>query len=259
MNSSRFCLVLALGFVLRAETPPQFEVASVKVSTSGFNGVRGGCHGIDSKYSATELGAAPPLGRCVITDGRLSHLIGIAYNLPMASIKNAPDWVMAGSDRFTIEAKAEDPSKATEKEILGMLQLLLADRFQLKFHRETKDMPGFALTVAKNGPTLQESTSDQGGMSFGPSGKPSQSGPVNITLRRYSPGMLATLLAQVGSGPVVDQTGLTGVYDISLAWNETDGPSLVTAVREQLGLRLEPQKVPVSYFMFDSAQKPGAN
>jgi uncharacterized protein (TIGR03435 family) len=71
--------------------------------------------------------------------------------------------------------------------------------------------------------------------------------------------MLAELLSSIGPGPVKDQTGLTGLYDFKLSWDEAAGPSVFTAVQEQLGLRLEAAKVPVSYFMFESAQKPAEN
>jgi uncharacterized protein (TIGR03435 family) len=118
---------------------PQFEVASLRPDSS-FNGVRGGCHGADSVYTPSGLGTAPPLGPCVITNGRLSHLIGIAYKLPMSSIKNAPDWVIAGDERYTIQAKAEDPA-ATEQQLLQMLQNLLAERFQLRFHLTFQEVP----------------------------------------------------------------------------------------------------------------------
>jgi uncharacterized protein (TIGR03435 family) len=250
----------AVGFA-QVATTPEFEVASVKPSTSGFNGVRGGCHGIDSKYSPNEMAAAAPLGRCVITDGRLSHLVAIAYRVrSIGLMKGAPDWVIAGSERFTIEAKAEDPTKATEEQLLQMLQTLLVDRFKLKFHRENRDVPGFALVVAKNGPKLQESKSDEVATSFGPTLKPADpSGPISLTARKYSIPGLANLLSQIGPGPVADQTGLTGVYDFKLSWDETAGPSLVTALQEQLGLRLESQKVPVSFFVFESAQRPSGN
>jgi len=68
--------------------------------------------------------------------------------------------------------------------------------------------------------------------------------------------MLADLLSQIGPDPVKDQTGLTGAYDFKLSWDETNGPALFTALQEQLGLRLEPQKVPVPMFVFESAQNP---
>jgi uncharacterized protein (TIGR03435 family) len=247
---------------LRAQTPRlEFEVASVKVSPSGANGVRGGCHGIDSKYSGNQMAAAPPLGRCIITDGRLSHLISIAYDIrSVGLIKGAQDWMITGSERFSIDAKAEDPTKATEQQLLGMLQNLLADRFKLKFHRESKDMPGFALLVAKNGPKLQEATGDEVVTSFGASLKPVASGePITLTARKYSMPMLANLLSQIGPGPMMDRTELHGVYDFKLAWDDAAGPSLFTALQEQLGLKLESQKVPVSFFVIESAQKPGEN
>jgi uncharacterized protein (TIGR03435 family) len=247
-----------LGLLWMLHPPParaqlQFEVASVKPSTSGFNGVRGSCHGIDSKYSSADAASAPPLGRCVITDGRLSHLILIAYKLPsIGLIQGAQDWVIAGAGRFTIEAKVEDPAKATEAQLLEMLQRLLVERFKLKFHRESKDMPGYALVGAKNGPKLQESKSDEAALSFP---KPSPGEPITLTARKLSMATLVNTLSVVAPGPVIDQTGLTGEYDLKLSWDETAGPSLFTALQEQLGLRLNAQKVPNLFFVIESAQK----
>src|SRR5882724_4438799 len=77
-----------------AQTPAgalNFEVASVKEAPDGPNGVRGGCHGSNSRYSPSQQAEAPPLGRCVITDARLSHLIGIAYGVSMMNLKTGPD------------------------------------------------------------------------------------------------------------------------------------------------------------------------
>ena len=234
-----------LGLALQLQAQPAFEVASVKPSTSGFNGVRGGCHGIDSKYSPIQQASAPPLGRCVITDGRLSHLIFIAYGLrDIGLIKDAPDWVIESTERFTIEAKAEDPSKATQAQLLEMLQSLLADRFKLKFHRENQEIPGFGLVVAKNGPKLQEAKSDAVATNFVDALKPSQNGAMTFTARKYSMEMITDVISRFSPGPVVD---------------ETAGPSLFTAVQEQLGLRLHPRKGPVSFFLFESAQRPSGN
>ncbi len=245
---------------LYSATPLEFEVASVKPSTSGRNGVRGSCHGIDSKYSPSEMASAPPLGRCVITDGRLSHLIMIAYKLPSVGlIQGAQDWMIAGAERFTIEAKVEDATKARETQLLQMLQSLLADRFKLKFHRESKDVSGYALVVAKNGPKFQESKSDEGALSFGASLKPNPAEPIALTARKVSMATLASLLSGFTSAPVIDQTGLNGDYDFKLSWDETAGPSIFTAVQEQLGLRLNAQKVPLSFFVIESAQRPTAN
>jgi uncharacterized protein (TIGR03435 family) len=254
----RCCVFLVLAVALHAQT---FEVASVKPSTPAFGGLKGGCHGIDSKYPADQAGAPPPLGRCVITGARLSHLISIAYDFPNYSLmKEAPDWVMNGSERFNVTAKAED-ANATEEQLTKMLQSLLADRFKLKFHWETRDLPGFALVTAKNGPKLQKAASDEVGLKFDGSVNPrSSSGglPFSVAAQAHTMPMLAMLLTAYGTGPVVDQTGLTGVYDFKLSWDDTAGPSLFTALQE-LGLRLESRKVPMSFFFFESAERPSGN
>lgn len=242
-----------------ADSQAGFEVATVKVAKSP-GGVRGGCHGVDSKYSPTELAMAPPLGRCVITDGRLSHLINLAYNLrSTALIRSGPDWIARGDERFNVEGKADDPSKATEEQLLTMLQSLLAERFKLKFHREVTEQSGFALVVAKNGPRFKETKVLEIETHFGDSMKPMRGQPISLTVRKYTMAMLANALSNLSPYPVVDKTGLSGEYDFKLAWDESAGPSLSTAIQEQLGLRFESQKVPVSTFVIDSAQKPAEN
>jgi uncharacterized protein (TIGR03435 family) len=258
------------AIALAAQTPV-FEVASVRPGTSGLNGVRGGCHGIDSKFDPAEI--VPPLGRCVIVDGRLSHLIGIAYGVIMSQIQGGPDWVRTGDDRFSIQAKADSPQTATEHDLLVMLQKLLDDRFQLRFHREDKLLPGFALVAAKNGPHLKPSSSANTSIGFGPAAKPKPGAPTTLTAHKATMAALAQALSRVSPGPVTDETGLTGSYDFTLSWDfegasglttkndalDSSGQSLFTAIRKQLGLRLEPRKVPFSYFVIESAQKPKEN
>jgi uncharacterized protein (TIGR03435 family) len=250
--------LLAVVFLVGwAHAQPAFEVASVKLSTAVGTGVRGGCHGIDSKYAPNEAASAPPLGRCVIRDGRLSHMLSIAYKLrSMSMIKGGPEWVW-GDDRFNVEAKAEDP-KATEDQLLQMLQALLIERFSLKFHREIKEVQGYALVVGKNGPKLKDAKDTSVNASFSPTFKPVPGQSNTLTARCYSMTRLADILT-VFWNPVMDKTGLTGDYDFRLTWNDTDGPSVFSAVQEQLGLKLEPQKVPLSYLIIDSAQKPSEN
>jgi uncharacterized protein (TIGR03435 family) len=246
--------------------PPKFEVASVKVATSGANGVRGGCRGIDSVISAEEQARSglPPLGRCRITDARLSHLIGIAYGVSMQVLDTGPDWIQRGDLRFHVEAKAENPASATQLQLLTMLQNLLVERFQIKFHQVTKEEPGFALLVAKGGPKLRTSMSEEQKLTFfGPNGeelgKP-VSRAIKVNARKYSLAGLKDLLAFAGNiGPGVDRTGLAGVYDFTLSWNEEEGPGLASALRDQLGLELRREKVLVDRFVVDSAQKPTPN
>jgi uncharacterized protein (TIGR03435 family) len=255
--------------IAQANTAPEslkFEVASIRVATYGFNGVRGGCRGIDSVYGAEEQarGGIPPLGRCVITDARLSHLIGIAYGVSMQALDTGEDWIQRGDLRFDVQAKAENPASATRQQLLTMLQNLLVERFQLKFHSVTKEEPGFALLVAKNGPKLRTSTSEEEKLTLiGPNGeevaKP-VSKAIRVNARKCSMSALKDVVAFAGNlGPGVDKTGLAGVYDFTLSWNEEDGPSLATALRDQLGLQVRPEKVPVTRFLLDSAKKPTAN
>jgi uncharacterized protein (TIGR03435 family) len=241
-----------------AQAQPAFEVASVKPAKDGPNGVTGGCHGIDSKFAPNQMASAPPLGRCVIKDGRLGHMLNIAFGLgSMGLIRGGPDWVLSGADRFNVEAKAEDPTTATESQLLQMLQTMLIQRFSVKFHREDRDVPGFALEVAKNGPKIHPAKTDEIAFNF-PGGKPFPGQPICLNASRYSMTALAALLTQMWN-PVVDKTGLTGEYDFKLCWNDTDGPSLFSAVQEQLGLKFESQKVPVSFVIIESAQKPAEN
>jgi len=260
-----FAVLIPLPGIAQSATPAlNFEVASVRVAPDGPNGVRGGCHGINSVYSPTQQAEAPPLGRCVIRDARLSHMIGIAYGVPMVNLKTGPDWIQRGDLSFNVEAKAEDPSKTTEQQLLTMLQNMLVERFQLKFHYERSEAAGFALTVAKNGPKLKTSQSEETTIFFnGPKGerlgKPFPGQPVVMTARKYSILMLTNILTQMGNGPGLDKTGLTGEYDFTLSWDENAGPDLSTALREQLGLRLDSAKIPSSTFVVDSAQKPAAN
>jgi uncharacterized protein (TIGR03435 family) len=242
-----------------------FEVASVKVATSGYNGYRGGCHGIDSSTRTSPDEAAPLLGRCVITDARLSHLIGLAFGVSMQDLSTGPDWIQRGDLRFDVNARAEDPAKATQKQLLTMLQNMLVERFRLKFHDRTSEVDGFSLTVAKSGPKLRKSTSDEAKTLFtGPEGeavmKPNSGRAISLTARKYSMAMLVNLLTAIGqSGPGVDNTSLSGEYDFTLSWDTEAGPALSTALRQQLGLQMKAEKVPVSTFVVDAAEKPSSN
>jgi uncharacterized protein (TIGR03435 family) len=182
----------------------------------------------------------------------------------MQVLDTGPDWIQRGDLRFDVEAVAENPASATRRQLLTMLQNLLVERFQIKFHQVTKLEPGFALIVAKNGPKLRASTSEEQKLTFiGPNGeellKP-MSRAIKLNARKYSVSALKDLIAFAGGiGQGVDRTGLTGLYDFTLSWNEEEGPSLASALRDQLGLDVRREKVPVERFVLDSAQKPTPN
>lgn len=150
-------------------------------------------------------------------------------------------------------------------QLTAKVRILLADRFQLKLHKETKEMPVYALTVAKNGPKFQPAANTdvtRTGLRIrrGDTGKP------EITGTRIPMEFLAKTLSDQVGRTVIDQTGLQGNYDFKLTFapdmgqpTETDGPSIFTALQEQLGLRLDSQKGPVEVLVIDSAQKASEN
>ena len=243
---------------------PAFEVAVIKANVSG-GGVTGGCHGVDSKFTANDPRNNVPLGRCVITAGRLSHLMGIAYDMSLQRISGFPDW--DGPSRFDIEAKVEDPSSASEQQLLSMLQAFLADRFKLKLHRETKEVPGFALVAAKGGSKLQ--ASQEGIRSPFP-----ETNGTSLILKGYSLPDLAEFLSNLPAvgRPVRDMTGLKGRFDIRLNVLESrpesigdlkvglaNWQSIFADLQAQLGLRLENRQAEIETLVIDSAEKPLLN
>ena len=271
-------IAITLGFCYSTVSHTQsrdFEVSSIKPTRLQGEGVKSACHGIDSKFSPKDLAATIPLGRCVITSGRLSHMIGVAYNITMDMLKGGPDWVMTSDNRFDVEAKAEDPSTATEAELQVMLQRLLADRFNLKFHRETQEVDGMALVLAKNGPKVRQSGPDEeekislgvaGSQDIGDAKKAAAEGDKNpaqpqamiLSIQKVSMARLAQLLQLFSrSGHIADATNLTGFYDGKLIV-ET-GQAVNGPLQEQLGLKLEPRKIPIEMFIVDSAEKPASN
>jgi uncharacterized protein (TIGR03435 family) len=246
-------LSLFLILQLQAQSPLKFETSSVTRGRAD-KGARGGCHGTDSVFTPHQMESAPPLGQCVITDARLSHLLMIAFGFRwIQPLVGGPDWARNGGFRYNVEAKVSDPSSATEDQLLELLQKLLIDRFFVKYHREAGDVPGFAIVVADSGPKLQESKAAQPYAIF------NQSAPATLNAQKYSMAMLAALFWKIRDRPFVDETGLTGGYDFKLTWDETDGPSLYPAIQEQLGLRLVAKRVPVSLFVLESALKPILN
>jgi uncharacterized protein (TIGR03435 family) len=253
---------------------PSYEVASIKPNRAGDNMVR--------------LMFAP--------DGlsgngiSVKMLIGFAYNLKDFQISGGPGWIE--SERFDIEAKMDEsaiaalkkltPEQAGEQRRL-MMQSLLSERFHLKANHSSKDLPIYALVVAKNGPKLTKSAD-------APSGPSTSGGPGPKRMMRFQMGELtATAISmseladrigfEVGR-KVVDKTGLEGRYDFTLHWtsdrqglsagpadasqgpaplSDSSGPSIFTALQEQLGLKLESQKGPVETLVIESIEKPSEN
>jgi uncharacterized protein (TIGR03435 family) len=202
-------------------------------------------------------------GRTVTgTASTLLDLITTAYGVRYDQISGGPNWV--NSDHYDIAAKAEGEGTLTKEQVRQMLQTLLADRFQLKIHRETKDVPAYALVVGKNGHKLKESSADAPGHNFTRSGG---AGSLHMEATRGTMEQLTRQLSGTAGRPVVDKTGLTGYYAYTLDWipadrpaePDSDTPSMGTAVQQQLGLKLEPTKAPYEFLIIDRAEKPSEN
>jgi len=272
-------ILLAAPAAAQTAAPLTFEVASVKVATSGYNGYRGGCHGIDSATRPGPDEAPPPLGRCVITDARLSHLIGIALGVSVQDLSTGPDWIQRGDLRFDVNARAEDPATTTQKQLLTMLQNLLIERFQLKFHYRNTDAPGFSLTVAKNGPKLRESAKSPTSTGANPEVPPPlifvlAPDVVRVPARDATTTELTYILQRAAfDRPVVDRTGLTARYDFDFEFSPDESlfggalhgggdgtrPGLFAAIQEQLGLKLEATRGLVDSIVIEKIDRPSEN
>lgn len=226
--------------------PPKFEVASVRPNLNppterdGF--VRPGPDGLAAR-SAT-----------------LKSLVMWAYGLKEFQIAGGPDWL--GSQRYDIQAKAGTP--VNEDQLMQMLQALLAERFKLEVHRETRVLAVTALVIGKSGPKLHEVPPGDrlhGQIRFEMSGKA-----MRLTGEKAPMPELASWLTSIlgdAARPVLDKTGLTGAYDFVLEWiPDEDFPAtaVAAALPEQLGLKLDAARAPFEVVVINHAEKvPTAN
>jgi uncharacterized protein (TIGR03435 family) len=233
--------------------PPSFEVASVKPSSP-----EGGRMGIGL--------FTYPGGRVVASNYRLRMLVHDAYGVEMYQVIGGPAWT--DTDRFNIEAKApagseasryvpatfKSPPNADER---LMLRRLLAERFHLRVHTETRKEQVYALVVAKGGPKLKEPESriEEPFVSFLPRGYRGRNATIDQLVYR---------LAQSLKRPVANETGIQGNFDFTIEWQEDDAGTddnvlLLGALQQQVGLKLEARAGDVEVVVIDHAEKPVAN
>ncbi len=237
--------VLTAAYGQSANTP-RFEVASVKPSRADSHS----SSGIKTSHGRLD-GENVTLQRCIVG----------AYGVGPHQILGGPDWLT--SERFQIAAIAGQPAD-DDAVLMVMLQGLLADRFKLVLHRETKTMRAYALEVAAKGPKLEKA-----GLGESVTNTSSGNSGVIIDIRHTGMDSFAKILSRKLERPVVNHTGLEGLFNFKLQWmpesfkpGETvppDGPSIFTAIQEQLGLRLVSQKMPVEMLVIDHAEKPSEN
>jgi uncharacterized protein (TIGR03435 family) len=242
--ASRILLLLLLAADLR------FDVASIKPTPPD---VRDGL-------------TIQPGGRFTSNGFALRTLIVMAYHLTAYQLSGADGWM--ANDRWSIEAKAEEVTQIPAwsppyppEVMAARLRSLLEDRFQLKTHRETRELPMYTLSPVKNGSKLSAVDPTPGGMKAGPGVIQASA----VTMVQF-----VTYLNRIMDLPVVDQTGLADHYSFKLAFapdstrplstpTPSDDPSIFDAIRDQLGLELKSAKRPVEVLVVDSASKPSAN
>ena len=216
-----------------------FEVTSIKPNLS-------------SSFSSTENSSH---GRLTATNISAQDLIRFAFHVRDFQIVGGPGWM--SSDHWDISAKT-DPSVETDEQFQPPLQALLADRFQLRFHHETRQFSVYSLVVAKNGPKLV-AHKGEGVFSSSSSG---HNGKIRLEQSKATAKNIADALTRNLREPVIDKTGLTGEYDFAIEWSadqtDTAEASIFTAVQE-LGLRLEATKTPIDVIVIDSIEKPSEN
>jgi bla regulator protein BlaR1 len=263
-------LLLGPGFAQQS-APLKFEVASIRPANPDTPG---------------GLIRLMPGGGLSLTNIPVRTMITLAYDVRDFQISGGPGWI--GTERFDVTARAdaaaakgqEDLSKLTDEQrktvrdqMAERLRALLADRFQLVVHKETKEESIYALVVSKSGPKLKEvkGADAKQGMNTGRGRSQGFAAPME---------MLAQVLSNIVGRPVLDKTGLAGKYDFVLEWMPDvgadaraqgfgdgitspapapGGPTIFTALQEQLGLRLEAQKGPVPKIVIDRVEKPSEN
>lgn len=184
-----------------------------------------------------------PDGTFTATNATLNVLVAFAYNVRKHQISGGPDWL--NSERYDVLAKAEPAPRGDE--VRNMVRTLLTDRFKLKLRHETKELPMFDLVLAKNGPKLREAKRDSQIEKH-----MFQVGRDHLSASVATMSDLAQILSDQLGRSILDRTGLKGAYDLKLEWN---GPSPLTAMQEQLGLKLESRTGPVEILVVDHVEK----
>ncbi len=244
---------------MAADADPAFEVATIKPNDSG----------------GRTMQALTFRGRTFITENSsLADLILFAYRVQRKQILGAPDWIF--EDRYDISATPDQEGKPSADQVRMMIRKLLADRFQMKYHLEKRELAAFVLTVGKDGPKLKPSQPN--GNLHGIGLQPAATGAMLFANNSPIPAFTSFLQSMMLDRPVVDETGLTGRYDMTVTFTPDDSlfngqplgfpkpadgveaaPGFFEAIQQQLGLRLVAEKAQVDVIAIDHVAKPSAN
>jgi uncharacterized protein (TIGR03435 family) len=287
-NISAFLVTgLLTAFEAHAHTDkgPEFEVASIKLEKSPSPGIMFGIRP-GGRFSANGITVKFLLEQAYdVKDSQIS-------GAPSWTDSDRYD-IDAKPDEATALALDKLPQEQRREQLNKMLQRLLADRFKLALSRDTKDLPIYALIVTKSGPKFQESTyKPPENPGNAPPPPPGAGGPMRqgirmdgrgqLTITYVDMNMFADMLSRFVGRPVANKTGLTGKYDFALKWTpeegqgpmppgprpggdagplppDASGPSIFTALQEQLGLKLEPQRAPMGVLVIEHVERPSEN
>jgi uncharacterized protein (TIGR03435 family) len=233
--------------VIFAQSSPGFEVASVRPSRPDERG-----------------GVTLDASHFICSGVNLRSLIFSVWRIPAWRVSGGPAWV--DSDGWSISATLPPNMPSNRQDLMHqadlMMQALLADRFKLAVHRETREQPVYDLVVARDGAKLKSSSAARFSVKMGAGHLEFQ----HVSIAVFAPYLYFRegYAQHVLDRPVTDKTGLDGFYDLNLEWAPdpgatASGPSIFTALREQAGLRLEPRKSPVELLVIDHAEKPQEN
>ena len=271
MRHLAVCVLLAV----LAPQPDAFDVATIKpagdVNPAVLAGLGGGCDGGFPRVEHKRFTVTTTLYALTTWAYGFNKNGGCSFVSFGGLLTGGPAWIR--SERFTVQALMPEGSpdysftqfmngQAPQLEI--MIRNLLADRFHLVVHREMKEVPGYALVVGKDGPRIPQATDHDA-----PPAPSQKAFAPSASLHIYSRTTMTYVALNLGvitRRPVVDRTGLTGEYVVDLEFarddaapGESSAPSLFTAVQEQLGLKLEPAKVPADVIVVDRAERPSEN
>jgi bla regulator protein blaR1 len=253
----------------RKEPMPSFEVASIKPWRPSTV--------IPPVVKFAPAGAAAPVSDRVHFTGQIELLIEAAYGLPFSSgnrILGGPDWMRNESDRYEVTGKIDDAHYAAiqqmspaqqQEQVSWMEQSLLADRFKFRAHIETREMPRYALVVAKGGSKLERAQGDaKSQLSFGRNGQENELGATAVSIEELA----RSQFLRIDKSQIVDRTGLQGRFSFTLKFSnavvggtqdDSNAPELPTALQEQLGLKLVPENGPVEVVVIDHIERPSEN
>jgi len=244
-------ICIFLGCLYGAQSP-KFEVVSIHPHAPD-----------DSTFRVTMLSN----GQFTATGSAAKLVLMLAYNIQEAQVVGGPSWL--ATEKWDIEAQSGDDVMHSAEETRQMLQAMLEERFALRIHRATEQRPAYVLTVAKGGPKFK-AVEHEGSTNYRITRN-------SITLQRGDVERLAQILSTALGRPVIDRTGLSGLYDLSVQWDDApireggvpgldvpatpgnDHGSIFTAIQDQLGLRLESQRAPVEVIVIDRIDTPSEN